>query len=97
MTTLLEKAKELASTVMEKRKYTEEDVDLVLAYLNEEITAKQVKKVKDFSLKDTYSFYSYITVALQYGVKKELIFIKRKEEKSDKNKDKNNKKSRGEK
>lgn len=80
MSSLLEKAQLVArhkggSTT----KYSREDIELSIAYLKGIVNGKQVKIVKDFSIKSG-NIYHYIARSIQYGLAKNLIEIHLKEE-----------------
>lgn len=73
--TLLEKAKELNAYKARNRfKFTKEDVDLIAAWLDQEITMSQIKRIKNIDSGAT--IYTYITLALKYAYRKGFITIK---------------------
>lgn len=70
--TLLEEAKKVP---MGKSwtKCMPEDVELVLAFLRNEITATQIEKVKNFA---HGSLYCYFLAVIQFGIANKIIEIK---------------------
>lgn len=79
MKTLLEKAKEIKGSKYKiyrgGKDYTIEDIDLVLGFLNNEISTKQFCEAKDFNYPSGATFQAYIVGVIRCGVRDELISI----------------------
>jgi hypothetical protein len=77
-TSLVDQAKQLASIKNQQKqsKYTEQDVDLVLAFLQGEIAMKALLSVKNMT--QYVSGMTFITNVLKFGVQNTLITIERK-------------------
>lgn len=76
MTTLLEKARKIHPIRRGDRKYTDEDLKLVIAHLNGEITPNQVMEVKGISTNQRNRLYHYVNTVLMWGIGKKLISIR---------------------
>lgn len=60
MPSLLDKAKAIPSTTKPKKSYTEDDVELVMGWINGDITLTQLAKVKEISEGYTYAYIAQV-------------------------------------
>jgi len=80
MTTLVEKAKKVLSNRNLVIDVNEEKLDLILAYLNQEITSGQASEVLGIH---TSNFPNKISSILRSAIIKKMIIIKKRGEQSD--------------
>ena len=77
MSTLVEKAKEVKAT--RKRNYVpnEEEIDLALAYVNQEITGRQLCNVMGYKGVGGSKLYTFVALTLQHALVRKKISITR--------------------
>ena len=75
--TLLKKAKKIKTKQYILRKYTDEDLELVLAWLNREISTKQVCGALNLKNHGGNGLY-YMATIIKQGVSAKKLIVKRK-------------------